>query len=284
MLPPLEAWQKRIQAIAMLHHGYCTLDPQWTQRQTAKDLSLQPDYISMALQTARYLCDPKIAHAPTLEGAYAMVKKKTYQKATAATNTIAEAILPPPQPPTILPADFLTWAPTYTGPKFNFIHCDFPQDYDEQIKYIMCIYNNGDKIMTPAGHLMLWFEICHYTNIVDYLTLPGLKVKTYPLIWLASDNTGQAPHVNHPHHMYKTALIASRGDCPLIRSVHDAYAAPTIKDKNAKPIPMLAHFFQMFIDKNTSVLDAFCTNDNAIRAATRLGAQYICGLRPSVQP
>jgi hypothetical protein len=26
----------------------------------------------------------------------------------------------------IITADFTEWAPTYTGPKFNFIHCDFP--------------------------------------------------------------------------------------------------------------------------------------------------------------
>ena len=30
----------------------------------------------------------------------------------------------------IITGDFLEWAPAYTGPRFNFLHCDFPYGID----------------------------------------------------------------------------------------------------------------------------------------------------------
>jgi tRNA G10 N-methylase Trm11 len=41
---------------------------------------------------------------------------------------------------------------------------------------------------------------------------------------------------------------------------------------------MLRHFFQMFVDENTRLLDPTCGGGSALRAAESLGASQVLGL------
>jgi hypothetical protein len=43
---------------------------------------------------------------------------------------LGSEILGEEPPPSVLNEDFIKWAPTCTGDKFNFIHCDFPYGID----------------------------------------------------------------------------------------------------------------------------------------------------------
>jgi len=78
----------------------------------------------------------------------------------------------------------------------------------------------------------------------------------------------------------ETCLYASREDRKIVRTVSGAYGSPTNKDlhPSTKPEPMLRHFFQMFVDENTSLLDPTAGSGSALRAAESLGAKRMLGL------
>jgi len=205
--------------------------------------------------------------------------------------------------PSILQADFMTWAPAYAGPKFSFIHCDFPygidvfagkrmrlsgfEPYDDGpelfTNLISCLCENLHRIMKPSGHLMFWFPMQRYTLVYDMFKklAPQLVLHPIPLIWVKSDNTGIAPDPRRgPRQIYETALFGYCGDLPIVRVVANAFSHPTDKElhPSTKPEPMLRHFFQMFVDSSTSMLDPTCGSGAALRAAEALGAKNVLGL------
>jgi len=203
----------------------------------------------------------------------------------------------------ILQADFMTWAPAYTGPKFSFIHCDFPYGIDvfagERMRLsgfgfyddspelftnlISCLCENLHRIMKPSGHLMFWFPMQRYTLVYEMFKklAPQLVLSPVPLIWVKSDNAGVAPDPRRgPRQIYETALFGHSGDLPIVRVVSNVFSHPTDKElhPSTKPEPMLRHFFQMFVDSSTSMLDPTCGSGAALRAAEALGAKNVLGL------
>jgi len=203
----------------------------------------------------------------------------------------------------ILQADFMTWAPAYAGPKFSFIHCDFPYGLDifagERMRssgfglyndspelftnLISCLCENLYRIMKPSGHLMFWFPMQRYTLVHDMFKklAPQLVLHPIPLIWVKSDNSGIAPDPRRgPRQIYETALFGYCGDLPIVRVVANAFSHSTNKElhPSTKPEPMLRHFFQMFVDSSTSMLDPTCGSGAALRAAEALGAKNVLGL------
>ena len=215
--------------------------------------------------------------------------------------------LPAPlQPESILHKSFLDWAPTYEGPRFNFIHCDFPyginafrgsmsgkdkwETYNDSPDVywalIDCLCANLDRIMTPSGHIMFWFSMEHYEATFDRFAAraPALAINKFPLIWGKSDNVGILPDAKRgPRRTYETALIMSREDRFVVKPVSNIYWAPTAKEHHAstKPDPVLKHFFQLFVDENTNMLDPTCGGGSALRAAEAVGAKSTLGLEIS---
>jgi ParB/RepB/Spo0J family partition protein len=223
-----------------------------------------------------------------------------------AEDVLVENLLAPVTPPeSIVVGDFCEWAATYVGPAFNFIHCDFPyginvfdgamsgrdkwetypdtrETYEKLIK---ALCDNLDRLMSHSAHLMFWcaadIEIQHDTISRFRSLAPSLKFQTYPLVWHKTDNVGVLPDPKRdPRRVYETALIASREDRQVVRSVSNAYGAPTDKahHTSTKPEPVLRHFFQMFVDENTRMLDPTCGSGSALRAAESLGADHVFGL------
>lgn len=203
--------------------------------------------------------------------------------------------------------NFLDWVKEYSGRRFNLIHCDFPYGIDhgdsEQggtangryegyedsketywslIGYMLV---NLDKIMTPSGHVMFWFSMNFYQKTIDYFEANSdlRLVMPQPLIWYKSDGRGIVSDVNRrPRNVYETALLFSRGDRKILSPIDNCYACPTAKRQalhvSEKPEPMLRHFFRMFIDSYSEVLDPTCGAGSAIRAAESLGAARCLGL------
>lgn len=175
-------------------------------------------------------------------------------------------LLPLP-PSTVLCENFLTWAPSYKGKKFNLIHCDFPYGvgvfsgdgsrtagdvglgrvsqmgrdelaptYDDsaevyqQLVETLCV--NLPSLLSVSGHLVFWFsnrwDIEQWTRAKFAELCPDLKFSRFPLIWFKSDNAGiAAVPTMEPRHVYETALLASRGGRQVVKLVADCYAAPT---------------------------------------------------------
>jgi DNA modification methylase len=214
----------------------------------------------------------------------------------------------------ILHQSFLEWAPKYRGPKFNFIHCDFPYGNDEfgasrdnpawgsqmssklfqQAKYesssdtfvklLECLLENLDRLMSHSAHFMFWFtaEPVRLTQVMRQFNerVPWLQFAKFPIIWHKTDNAGIIPDAKRQlRHVYETALIASRSDLPLVRAVSDAYGAPTQRSTrehpSMKPEPVLRHFFRAFVDTNTRILDPTCGSASALRVGEEMGAQIL---------
>lgn len=98
---------------------------------------------------------------------------------------------------------------------------------------------------------------------------------------MKSDGVGIIPDPERgPRQIYETCLFGSRGDRKIVSSVANAYAAPSVRDKHMseKAEPMLRHFFRMFVDENTILLDPTCGSGSALRAAESLGAKTVLGL------
>ena len=140
--------------------------------------------------------------------------------------------------------------------------------------------------MSYSAHLVFWFNMNFYTETVVKLRKVGLNVHDHPLVWHKTGGPGGlgvAPGTagTHPRRTYDTALIASRGGRPLVRSMCNSYAAPTVGSKihpSQKPEPMLRYFFQMFVDETTSMLDPTAGSAASLRAAEDLGARHVLGL------
>ena len=200
-------------------------------------------------------------------------------------------------------ASFLEWAPQYSGPKFNFIHCDFPYGIDvfagkqsgrdRHVTYddspdiywnlLECFCKHRNNFMAASMHGMFWFSMDYYEQTKEFFRVhaPEIVVQNFPLIWTKSDNVGIIPDAQRqPRRIYETAFILSREDRRIVKSVGNSYPAPTDKKyhHSTKPEPVLRHFMQMFVDESTTMLDPTCGSGSALRAAESLGARKVLGL------
>lgn len=203
---------------------------------------------------------------------------------------------------------FLQWAATYSGPTFNFLHCDFPygvnvfggawsgrnshETYedkpDDYLTLICSLCSNLDRILAPSAHLMFWtsqnVRIQSATLELFRELAPSLIFNEFPLVWHKTDNVGIVPDPSREaRRVVETCLYASSADRKIVRTVSNAYGSPTNKDlhPSTKPEPMLRHFMSMFVDEQTALLDPTCGSGSALRAAESLGARRVLGLEVS---
>jgi hypothetical protein len=208
--------------------------------------------------------------------------------------------------PPVLQLDFREWAGAYSGPRFNFVHCDFPygknpfggewggagdqgfqyEDTDElywSLVETLCVHR--ERLLAPSAHLMFWLDADikrQYETIERFRQLaPDLIFQPRALVWFKSDNVGIAPDPQRgPRWVTELALLASRGDRKVLQPLANCYPAPTARHlhPSAKPEPMLRHFFRMFVDSTTRMLDPTCGGGSSLRAAESLGAVSVLGL------
>lgn len=206
----------------------------------------------------------------------------------------------------ILTADFHTWVETYTGPKFNLIHCDFPYGinadqhdqgqapevggYKDTTQAFYSLLHDftrfQDNFVEESAHLIFWFALEYeghsfYHDVRNTLSSFGWRLDGRLLIWHKSDGTSVLPDPQRgPRWTYETAFFASRGDRKIVRAVSNLVSLPTT-DKyhmSEKPVAVLEHFFRMVCDEYSTLLDPTCGSGNALVAARRLGATRLIGL------
>ena len=338
-------WRDEVKTVADLHELYQKRDPKWARSDTSKALNY--GQVEIALRIAQDLDSPRIADATSVRAAYNVLARiderriadamsditdhatGAFEKAGDEVSTAEEGVeraIPsqavggglegsPLQKAVILPEsilneDFMTWAEKYAGPRFNFLHCDFPygieafngpqsgrdkwitygDDKKTYEKLIEVLCKNLDRLLAPSSHMMFWLsadvEIMWHTRQMFRALAPDLIFGEKPLIWHKTDNVGVLSDPKRgPRHVYEACLIASREDRPIVRAVSDTYGAPTDKahHPSTKPEPVLRHFMQMFVDENTRLLDPTCGSGSALRAAESLGAKAVLGLEVSVE-
>lgn len=201
----------------------------------------------------------------------------------------------------IFHADFHDFAATYSGPKFNFLHCDFPYGidagkhnqgaakkfggYDDtadvyfNLLETLCEFTETG--LAPSAHMMFWLAPKYLGQTRTMLTAAGWKINDYPLIWHRSDNSGIIPDPKRTgRQVYEMALHCTLGDRFVAQSVANLCGCPQQKEvhTSSKPRQMLAHFFRMFVDASTIMLDPTAGSGNAVNVALKMGAKSAIGL------
>lgn len=308
-------WQDQCLAIKHYNELKQEVAPEWTASDTAEALGFSPSQISERLAVAEAIIagNERVAAAPIYSTAKGIVVRDTARKkastlaainiATPKSEAQAEAEGPAPLPPVpLLNLDFNKWSTEYVGPKFNFIHCDFPygvgmdksdqgagdghgtyEDTEEVYwELLVTLRKSMTNLVAESAHIMFWFSMDYYVNTRESLEDMGWTINPFPLIWFKSDNTGILPDPQRgPRRIYETAFFGSRGDRLISRPKSNAFAFPgqgKTLHMNEKPVPMLKHFMEMFVDEYSLVLDPTAGSANALKAATALRANHVLGL------
>ncbi len=297
-------WKDECDALRRLHELKQSTNPGWTRSDTAREIGFSPAYVTERLDVAKELASGNAAleAAPRMTTAKTIVArvKQRREADTLSTINFVEKV-EERKSEEILVEDFLTWAPCYEGKPFNFIHMDPPYginfnkteqgSIDPSGKYedspevywnlINTLLENREALMGSSCHLMLWFSMNHYQATLDKLQ-EVFNVDPYPLIWFKSCNTGVLPdYRRYPRRVYETAFLCSFGDRFIASPVANTFSGPIEKivgHSSEKSETMLKHFFRMFVDTGTGMLDPTAGSGSALRAAKALGAESVLGL------
>lgn len=192
--------------------------------------------------------------------------------------------------------DFNQFATNYTGTPFNFLHCDFPYGVnadkhnggaassfggysdtaDVYWNLLDSLGNAMDTLVSESAHMMFWYSMDYHAETVRRLTEFGWRVDPFPLVWYKSDNSGILPDPRRrARRNYETALHCTRGDRKIIQAVSNVSPHPNTKTihMSEKPIGMLRHFYRMFVDDTTNMLDPTMGSGNSVVLAENLGAK-----------
>lgn len=298
-------WQDEAKAVAEYHELRASQEPEWTIEQTAEAIGYSRQMVTDKIQVAKELAagNTMIVEAPRFSTARGIVRRAESRRDEAAALALGGPVPIEDQPEgPILNADFNEWAPAYDGPKFNFIHCDFPYgigadkfvqgaaathggyDDSEDTYWRLCetMAAHLDRVAAPSCHFMFWFSMHYYMEtLVFFAQNTDIKFDPFPLVWAKSDNIGIIPDPERgPRRIYETALFGSRGDRRIVRPVSNADFSPSTRDEHMsiKSEAMLRKFFTMFVDESTHFLDPTCGSGSSVRAANSLGAKRVVGL------
>jgi hypothetical protein len=292
-------WQDQVRALEAYNAMMVEADPSWTNGKTAEALGITIGEISSKLAVAKEMKkDPTLAAAPKYSVARGRVERSTQRQKV---EVLEQLRTVRPTTP-LINADFNTWAGSYAGPAFNFIHCDFPYGidasefnqggaaahggYEDSPEVYFTLLNTlgqfiADGHVDPDAHLMFWFSMKWHRETVDVLTSQGWAVDPFPLIWYKSDNAGILPDPKRgPRRVYETALHCTLGERFIVSPVANTCACGTVRERHMseKPEAMLRHFFRMYVDSSTILLDPTAGSGSALRAARTLTPGHMVGL------
>lgn len=140
-----------------------------------------------------------------------------------------------------------------------------------------------ENVVADTAHLMFWFSMDYYNFTFERLHAMGWNVNPFPLVWHKSDNTGILPDAKRgPRRTYETAFLAYRGEAFVSEVVANSFSAPAKAEDHIhmsqKPRVMLHHYFRMFVDEHTSMLDPTCGSGNSVVVAKDRGAKNVLGI------
>lgn len=295
-------WQDRTRAIAEYHRLKVAINPEQTVLQTATELGQTPQSINQHIAVAAHMdTDEVVASVDTFSAARNHVTRKMERKKTSA---LADLDLPAPaRRGSVSHLNFLEWSKQPQTVPFNLIHCDFPygvstgdkkkgqatgtgrgtyaDSEDIYMELLEAFLARQDNFIAPQAHCLFWLSMNYWQHTRDRFAAHGWQLCPFPLIWGKSDNTGiLADPMRLPRNIAEFALLASRGDRKIVRSVGNVFWGPTTKQFHPaeKSLTMLQHFFRMLVDETTVMLDPTCGSGMAVRAAESAGARLALGL------
>lgn len=286
-------WQEQHERIIKFHERKRLKNPNWTVTDTAAAAtnSTRRTEIANHILVEKFKDAPKVKNADNFNKAV-IAAKNLREKAAADAWVVHENKL---STCTFGPvhADFHVWAPAYSGPKFNLIHCDFPyginsqasganpSGYDDRPEVywalIKTLRDNLDRFCAPSAHMLFWCSANVNIAFETFSLLQGLddfQFDEVPLIWVKSDGKGIAPDPQRRfRRVYEIAFFGWRGDRRHSALKDNAFSAPSEGEHpHTKPVGVLQHFFSGSVDANTRLLDPTCGSGSALRAGISCGA------------
>jgi ParB family chromosome partitioning protein len=287
------SWQEHTAAIAKYHELRKAEEPAWDERKTAQAIGMSFQNVNKHIKVARELTSPLVKGAATfttaVERAQTVARKRDDLIHTIAPcdNTYSPIIV----------ADFIKWS-AEPKEKFNFIHCDFPygidahesgqnpsvykDDAETYLRLFKALSVNLDNFCAPDAHIIFWFAASQYCNTWEMLKLlSGFKFDEAPLIWHKSDGKGIVPDpYRRPRRVYEMAFFGWRGDAKINAVRDNVFSAPTERERHPheKSQQMLEHFFEMFVDEHTRLLDPTVGSGSSLRAGLATGAARVFGI------
>jgi hypothetical protein len=208
----------------------------------------------------------------------------------------------------ILNENFNSWAEDYTGQPFNFLHCDFPYgisfnkgaqgntvaskvtgNYNDNPDVYWDLLNtlvkHKDRLIAPSAHIMFWFSQNHRKATEDFFieNFPECIVQPFLMIWHCSDGSGILPDPQrYGRRTYETAMLITFGDrlinIPKSLSFSSPRETSTRIHRSQKPLAVLDHFFSMFVDESSRVLDPTAGSGTSLVVSYNLEAEKVIGL------
>mgnify|MGYP000946467479 CR=1 FL=1 len=296
-------WKDQVAALAEIHAIRSAQDPEWDVNDTAESIGMPVGSLRHRLKIAKALDenDPIITKADSYSAAQNLLARKAQRAAVTLTDSILQ---PDFSHIPLYNADIRDWLASYTGQPFNFIHCDFPyginfdkqkgqnsankERYDDSFSTYQALIEDVLPTIPKAEqcHLMFWFSPVHFEFTKLALINQGWIINPFPLVWAKSDNSGLLPDPSRGgRRTYEMAFAATRGDRLIAQPVAMHWHGPRGEAQHAsiKPRAMLAHFFRMFVDESTIMLDPTCGSGNAPRVAKDAGASYVAGVEANAE-
>lgn len=325
-------WQERATAVLEIHNFRGGGKGDGELKATAEFLGYDQASVTRYVRVGQALLDggdETLNNCSSINQANELVNRRRQLKVDTAMSQITEddglaliepsgaVVEPTASPPEkmasvryeIVQGDFIELARTYSGPKFNLVHCDFPYGIgidksdaagsdahesqyadDPEIFWALtdALLRNRGRLFLDSAHLMFWYSKKHEAELVERLAAAGFWMHHHPLIWHKSDGMGIASDFRRrPKHVYETALWCSLGDRPLIQLKNDLFAAPSARSEeghlSAKPEEMLKYFLSMAASGITAFLDPTCGSGTSVRAAASLGVERALGIEVNPQ-
>ena len=138
-------------------------------------------------------------------------------------------------------------------------------------------------IIAPQAHIMFWFSQNLRRETEDFFTSIGGTVQPFLMVWHCGSNEGIVPDPQrYGRRTYETAMLVTFGDrkivVPRALSIESSREASTRIHRSQKPKRVLQHFFEMFVDDSSTVLDPTAGSSTSLIVADELKAKKIVGL------
>lgn len=194
---------------------------------------------------------------------------------------------------------------SYSGPRFNLIHCDPPYGMDrdtfngQSSRKDVERYDDDDttlwafleslslflaKHAADSAHLILWFpvDLFKVRALQEMLQgfFPGWVLDRTPFIWTRAGSKGVAPSPGKTGRKnYEWAFLFSQGQRPSVKVVDMSLEADMERETrihhSEKPFTVIRHLASMFVDSTTRCIDPTAGSGRPLQAIHSLGAQVL---------
>ena len=301
-------WREELAGVRKIHNLHLLENPSWTMDNTSDLIGTDRTHVSKLFIVEPHLKLDTVQACETIGAAYNVVKRQNNRTKSVILENIVtgkshasitlrglmgeveEPVIEQPAAVSssspIIVQPFAEFAASYAGPRFNFLHCDFPygidvsanpgqgaitdiNKYDDSPEVYWQLLSElaqyRDKIISHSCHIIFWFSQNFRRETEDffYTNFPGCVIQPFLMVWHRSDSSGLCPDPQrYGRRNLETAMLITLGDRLIVKVKNLVFPHPG-KDKDRlhkseKPLDVVKYFMEMFVDEHSLVLDPTC--------------------------